>query len=139
MNAKICELCGKRSAKYICQECGRAICEACIEPYTWLCLDCYGKTKGYAEEKTQEILHIPLSIKLFLLSFILMFAGVLILVLTALLSGLTGSLGIILLLGPIPIIIGYGEHVIPLLILATVLTIICIVIFIFFSRCRMKL
>ncbi|MBS7634833.1 DUF131 domain-containing protein [Candidatus Bathyarchaeota archaeon] len=139
MSVKICELCGKRNARYICQECGKAVCERCIEPYTWLCLECYGKTEVSArlgaETEGREVLQSSF-IKLFIIGFMLMFIGMIILFLAALLTGLKDSLSFIFLIGPIPIILGSGQYSLLLIILATVLTIICLAAFIFVSRRR---
>ena len=140
LSIKICELCGERNAKYICQECGRAVCEQCIEPYSWLCLDCYRKTK--TEEKTpssemetygRSLFQIPF-MKIFFLGFLLIFAGMIILMLATIFFGLKDSFGLILLIGPIPIIFGTGQISLPLIILAITLTILCIIVFILLSR-----
>ncbi|MEM2939266.1 MAG: DUF131 domain-containing protein [Candidatus Bathyarchaeia archaeon] len=142
MGIKICELCSKRNAKYVCQECSRAICERCLEPYTWLCLECYRKIGGTlsqepeSEEKT--LFQIPF-IKIFLMGFILMFIGIIVIILATLVLGLKNSFSLIFLIGPIPIIFGGGEYSIPLIILATVLTVICIIIFILYSKRGIRL
>lgn len=124
---KICELCGVRTARYVCQECGRSICERCIKPYSWLCLECQKKILAPSEE-AEETPPIPF-MKMFFLGFILMFAGVIILLLALLLSGLKISLGGIIIVGPIPIIFGAGENVALLIMLGAALTIICLIIF----------
>jgi len=82
---------------------------------------------------------IPSAIKLFIIGFMLIFAGVIILMLTALFSGLAGSFGLIFLLGPIPIILGAGENITLLLVIAAILTILCIIFFIVFNRRAMRL
>lgn len=140
--AKMCEVCGERASRYVCQGCGRAVCELCIEPHTWLCPDCYGRRvrEPTPSENIEEIAPpIPSAIKLFFIGFMLVFIGVIVLMLTVLLSGITRSFGLILLLGPIPIIFGAGENVTPLLIVAAILTIICIAIFIILNRRIAKL
>lgn len=135
--ARSCEICGRKVSRYVCQECGRAICESCIEPDMWLCLDCYGKmerttARGAEFEETAPMF--PPALKLFFIAFVLIFLGILILMLTAILSGLTKASGLILFLGPIPVIFGVGENLALLLIIAAILTILCIVVFIIFSR-----
>lgn len=141
MGIKICELCGKRNAKYVCQECSRVICERCLEPYTWLCLECYRKTGGTlsqeSESEEKTLLQTPF-IKIFLMGFILMFIGVMVIILAALFSGLKNSFSLIFLIGPIPIIFGGGEYSTPLIILAIVLTIISIIVFIILSKRGIK-
>lgn len=139
LSVKVCELCGKRSARYVCQECGKAICERCIEPYEWLCLECYGKAEAPARvgAEGRKIHQIPF-IKLFITGFMLMFIGMIILFLAALLTGLKDSFNFIFLIGPIPIILGYGQYSLLLILLATVLTIMCLAAFIFLSRRRIR-
>jgi uncharacterized membrane protein len=129
MNSKTCELCGERNAKYVCQECSRLICERCIEPYSWLCLECYEKIKKTphleAEVKSWDYLRSPL-MKIFILGFILTFIGMIILILAALFSGLKVSFSIVLL--PIPIIFGAGEQAAPLIIITAALAIIIYIV-----------
>lgn len=134
---KLCEQCGKRVSRYICQECGRAICELCIEPATWLCLDCYGRLERNAPRRAEPEEEMPtLSpvLKLFFVAFLLMVAGIIILMLLTIISGITKVSGLILFLGPIPIIFGVGENLTLLLIIATILTISCIVVFMILNK-----
>lgn len=136
MSVKSCEICGEKSAKYICQECGRSVCEQCIEAYTWLCKECYERIKKPAEtiEAEEKIFfHFPF-VKMFFLGFILIFIGMMILVLAALLTGLKDSLGFIFLIGPIPVIFGSDPHAPVLIIIGVALTIICLIIFILLNR-----
>lgn len=75
--------------------------------------------------------------KMFILGFMLMFIGAIILILAALFSGLKVSFGIIFL--PIPIIFGAGEQAVPLMIIASTLAIIIyIVIFIFLIKRKLS-
>ncbi|MEM1507366.1 MAG: DUF131 domain-containing protein [Candidatus Bathyarchaeia archaeon] len=139
MNAKICEICGKRQAKYVCQECGRKVCEQCIEPYDLFCLECYRKIEKSlrSSEKIEERMAFEtLPVKVFFLGFLLIFVGMLITFLAALLSGLKNSTSLFLLIGPIPIILGAGEHAILLTIIAAIVTIMCVVIFVFLNKRR---
>lgn len=138
---RICERCGERISRYICQECSRAICEQCMDLRTWLCSDCYRKSR--MEELPEELEEIapPFStaMKVLFAGFIIMFIGVIILMIASLFSGFTGSSGIILLLGPIPIILGAGANVTLLLVIAAILTILCIALFVIFGRRAIKL
>ncbi len=141
MGVKICELCGKRSARYICQECGKAVCERCIEPYMWLCFECYGKTEASARVESGiegKTIFQTSFMKIFIVGFMLIFIGMMILFLATLLTGLKDSFSFIFLIGPIPIIFGSGQYSLPLILLATVLTIICLAAFIFLSRRRIR-
>lgn len=137
-----CEICGRKASRYICQECSRAICESCIEPDTWLCLDCYGRVGKIApqEVETEEPAPLfPSALKLLFIGFMLIFLGVIVLMLAAIFSGLTKTSGLILLLGPIPIIFGTGENLTLLLIIAAILTVFYITILIIFNRRMTKL
>ena len=63
-----------------------------------------------------------------------MFVGMMTLILAALLTGLKDSLGFIFLIGPIPIILGSGQHASILIIIGAALTLICLIIFILLNR-----
>ncbi|HKZ93280.1 MAG TPA: DUF131 domain-containing protein [Candidatus Bathyarchaeia archaeon] len=71
-----------------------------------------------------------LPLKLFLFGFVLMFAGVIVLVASALLGGDgTVSGGAIIFVGPIPIVLGAGPYAPLAIVLAAVLTIIGFIVF----------
>ncbi len=107
MNVKKCELCGKRAARYVCQECGREVCETCLEPNSWMCLDCYRRINP-ALPRMETKLSIP--IKLFILGFLLIFIGIILTVLTPILLGISEvGAGTIIWIFPFPpIILGAG-------------------------------
>jgi len=134
MQSRVCQICRKRQAKYVCQECGRTICEACLEPQTWACSVCYGRLEE--ESEAPRIFQSFLS-KLFLLSFLLIFIGVIFIVISVVLLGTPASAGVVLVLGPIPIILGTGPYATLALVLAVILTILSIVMFFVFQK-RMK-
>ena len=97
--AKICEICGNRPARYICQECGRSACEFCFVPERWLCIECYRKLAYHAPvPPITGRMEIDFPIKLFLIGFIIIFVGTLILMLSSLYASSTqgGSLWIFL-------------------------------------------
>ena len=127
MRVRTCEICGKRVARYVCQECGREVCQFCLEPNTWVCLDCYHSLKQ--ETPKLEVFPWPTPFKLFLLSFLLILVGTSFILIASVLPG-TFSIGAVIFLGPIPIILGAGPHSIWAIILAFTLTILGIVVFI---------
>ena len=97
--AKICEICGSRPARYICQECGRSACEFCFVPERWLCVECYRKLAYHTPvPPITRGIEINFPIKLFLIGFIIVFVGTLILTLSSLYASSTqgGSLWIFL-------------------------------------------
>jgi len=127
MRVKTCEICGKRVARYVCQECGREVCQFCLEPNTWACLDCYHSLKH--ETLILEVFPWSTPFKLFLLSFLLILMGTIFILIASVLTG-TFSIGAVIFLGPIPIILGAGPHLIWVIMLAFALTILGIVAFI---------
>ena len=76
-----------------------------------------------------------LPMKLLLFGFLLMFVGVLVIFASALLSGDANvSGGVIIFVGPIPIIVGAGADAFLAIVLAAVLTIIGLVVFFWMRR-----
>jgi len=67
--------------------------------------------------------------KFFLVGFFLVFIGVVILMITTLIYGLPDSVGLIVFIGPIPIILGAGEYSFLTIVLAIILTILSIIFF----------
>ncbi len=87
------------------------------------------------EPQQQEETSSSLPLKLFLFGFILMFAGVVVLVASALLGG-NGSVsgGVVIFVGPIPIIFGAGPYASLAIVSAAILTIIGFVMFFWLRR-----
>ena len=74
--------------------------------------------------------------KLLLAGFVLILSGVTLIVASSLLEGGSVSTGVIIFIGPIPIIIGTGVHSVLAIFLAAVFTILCLIVF--FLMRRMK-
>jgi len=75
--------------------------------------------------------------KLFVLGFFLMCVGVLFLIAAAVLQGDTSvSAGLIVFIGPIPIVLGAGPHASLALLLAVILTIVGFIVFFWLRRTR---
>ena len=129
MQVKTCAICGKRPARYICQECGGGVCEVCFEPQTWLCSDCYKSLKPQAQALKKFAWPIPF--KLFFLGFFLMVIGTVLVAIAAILSGETAAIGVYV--WPIPIIFGW-PYSIWTIILTGVLTILGIVMLIIWRK-----
>ena len=125
--AKICEICGNRPARYICQECGRSACEFCFIPERWLCIDCYRKL-AY-QPPIQPItgkVEIDFPVKLFFIGFIIMFIGTLIIMLSSLLHAASTQGGFIWIFPLPPLFFGLNPNEKWLL---TIITVVSIVIF----------
>jgi len=115
----LCELCGERPAKYVCQECGRRVCRYCFDIYYELCKDCL---KPVLEEmkqgRVEEIIDINWMLKFTLIGFIMIFLGIF-LVIIASLAVMSETSGVFFVfIGPFPIVFGYGPYAPHLVILS---------------------
>lgn len=72
--------------------------------------------------------------KIFLVGFFLVFVGVVIVMIAALMYGLPDSAGLIVFIGPIPIILGAGEYSFLAVVLAITLVILSIILFVALRR-----
>jgi len=133
LQSKACEVCGKRAARYVCQECGHEVCEICFEPSTWFCSSCYGRLG----RETPRIFPWSFPLKLFLLGFLLIFIGMILMIVVAVLSG-SSAFGAVVFIGPIPIVLGAGPHSIWAMALAVALTILGVVLFFAFLKQKGK-
>ena len=133
---KTCEICRSNPAMYVCTECGRNVCPHCFEPSIWICSDCYSKKKQ--EHTLQKFgkpsMPFPLFMKVFLAGFFLIFLGMIILMIAGFMGGFSQSSGLVVFIGPIPIILGSGKYSMLAILLAAILTIIGIVLFIIFRK-----
>jgi len=128
---KMCEICGVNPAMYVCSSCGRSVCPQCFETSRWLCIECYKKNQDFREETLWTY---PLFTKIFLIGFLLVFLGTIILIIAGLMGEISQSSGLIIFIGPIPIVLGAGKHSLLAIFLAILLTIIGIVLFLIFQR-----
>ncbi|MEM2989149.1 MAG: DUF131 domain-containing protein [Candidatus Bathyarchaeia archaeon] len=102
-----CEVCGAGEARYVCRLCNRRVCERCLNPRDWTCLEC--KAAGALAEGPGGLGPWSLSFPLiaFLLSFALIFIGMLLIALSS-----AGGQGFgLIMIGPIPIILGTGSGI----------------------------
>lgn len=127
MRVKACEICRKHTARYVCQECGREICEACLEPHMWVCSDCYGRVKR--ETLPSKGILWPSPHRLFLLGFLLIFVGIVFVMIAMTLSGSPVSFGTVVFVGPIPIVFGAGPHSLWAISLAVAIAILGVILF----------
>ena len=132
MVTRSCEVCRNRPARYVCQECGRSVCERCFEPHAWLCADCMKQLEMQSQTLAPKggFGSPPSLMKVFLLGFILILIGVVTVMIATLLYGSPDSVGLIVFIGPIPIILGAGEYSFLTIVLALILTVMSIVFFI---------
>ncbi|MFQ6075471.1 MAG: DUF131 domain-containing protein [Candidatus Bathyarchaeia archaeon] len=130
-----CDICGDRTARYVCQVCGRGVCELCFEPVSWSCVSCAGQPTKPTEGPMW--LRMDWFSKLFLVGFAIIFVGILLMMIGTLLSGVGAvSGGGFILIGPIPIGFGFGPHSFLILVLALVLTIVSVLLYWMATRRR---
>ena len=135
MPGPLCAVCGQRSATYVCQNCGRPACGDCFDTSTWTCHTCEasGASQTHGLGYGQP-LRLGLASILFLLAFAIIFIGALLIALGSMSNLGNTSGGAIILIGPIPIIIGGGPYSLELVELAVVLTIAAIILFLVLRR-----
>ena len=132
---KLCEICGSNPAMYVCSECGRSICSQCFVHDSWLCRDCLRRREQeYAQHDYETSSTFPLFMKVFLAGFLFIFLGTIILMVAGLMGGVSNSFGLVVFIGPIPIILGAGKYSLLAVLLAVVLTIIGIVLFLLLRK-----
>jgi uncharacterized membrane protein len=80
---------------------------------------------------------ITISSRLFgvlVLGFLLVFIGVIVLVVAAVLSGGSGSVGGVVFIGPIPIVFGAGPEANWLIIISIILSVVTLALFLIYTR-----
>ena len=98
-----CDLCGVNQALYVCKICGRKVCNSCFDLSSWSCIECSEKSLVREEIGFKPVITV---FKAFLIGFIIIAVGLILMVVAALLSGGTASIGFFFF--PIPIIFWFG-------------------------------
>lgn len=135
MPPPLCRVCGKMPATHVCQTCGNPTCSNCIDAASWTCYDCgrrpstAGGEVGYSQQ-----FQFSLASLLFLVAFAAIFVGTLLIALGSVPNSGTSSTGAVILIGPIPIILGTGPYSFPLIALSVGVTILAIVFFLVLRR-----
>ncbi|HID16894.1 TPA: DUF131 domain-containing protein [Candidatus Bathyarchaeota archaeon] len=116
MIRRTCEVCLKNQARYVCERCGRAVCDSCFDLDLWVCASC-----GMASLQPATVGGRPASsfaFKFIILGFALVFAGLIIAFFAILSTGLSKG-GFVFFFGPVPIILGSdGSFPLSLVVLA---------------------
>lgn len=129
MAAPLCQICGKRAATYVCQDCGKTVCSNCFDPAHWSCTDCQAKLRPSAVAEYPVASGFSLATWLFFIAFAIIFIGMLLMTYGSLskVGDMTG--GAIILIGPIPIILGTGPYSFTMVALAVVLMVAALVFY----------
>jgi len=130
MQIENCDICGKLTAAlYVCRLCKRRVCEEHFKLQDGMCSLC-SRRLSLTTQATEETLESALPLRLFFLGFFLMFVGIVVLIVAAVLQGeMSASFASVIFIGPIPIILGAGPHALFAIVLAVVLTIVGFVVF----------
>jgi len=133
MKMTLCGLCGCRDASFVCHNCGRSVCNECFNSNQWWCRTCVNETNSTITSGPTRFA----STGLFFLAFVLIFVGILLMSLGPILSqGGNGSVGTVILIGPIPIILGSGPFAGVIVVLAILLTIFALIFGVILQRRR---
>jgi uncharacterized membrane protein len=131
--AGTCGLCGESDARYVCESCGRGVCENCFDPQRWVCTACLSKIVGRMGQPTESSEGYPQSrlLLLFFTGFLIVFIGMALMIVSSLFSGTGSALGgAVIFIGPIPILLGSGPFSLQVFLLAIVLTVVGVIFFV---------
>jgi len=131
-----CDICGKLTAALqTCRLCKRRVCEEHFKHQEGICSQCYSRL-SLTTRGTEETSLSATPFKIFLLGLLLMFVGVVVLVVAALMGGgkTSVSTGVVIVVGFIPIVIGVGPYAFLTILVAAVLTIISFVVFVWMRK-----
>ncbi|MGP3668275.1 MAG: hypothetical protein ACKD6N_06910 [Candidatus Bathyarchaeota archaeon] len=106
-----CEICSLRNARYVCQYCGKRICDYCKIPGRFTCIECCRTREGYGETQVKVEGTPFLPSKLMFIGFITMLLGFIFILVSAFLGGLAGEGwggGVFWIFPLPPILIGSG-------------------------------
>jgi uncharacterized membrane protein len=131
----LCATCGTNPATYVCQICGKPTCGNCFDAASWTCYDCGRKAAAARSEVScLQQFQFSLASLLFLVAFAAIFVGTLLIALGAIANSGTSSASAVILIGPIPIILGTGPYSFPLIALSVGVTIVAIIFFLVLRR-----
>ncbi len=126
----LCSVCGKNPASYVCRDCGRSVCSQCFDAVQWSCVECQNRRDGNPHPWVTSSANPALCLLLVAVGMI--FVGIFLLMISSSLNGFSG--GGVILIGPIPILIGTGTNSTSLILIGAVVTIFALIFFGFVSR-----
>jgi uncharacterized membrane protein len=134
MTTPLCQRCGIRPAAYVCQSCGRSVCSNCFNPAQWFCDDCAARTTP-SPAIGQPVTSYSAATWLLLIAFAMITIGFLLMIIGPLAGSAGGfSGGAVILIGPIPIVLGIGPYSWLMIAFAAVLTVLAVAVFLLFRR-----
>jgi uncharacterized membrane protein len=128
-----CDICGSQEARFVCSRCGRRVCPQDFRQGRWLCTTCEPSSRTEASE-FRSAFPVALSWILFA-SFALVFIGIVVMMVASFSLGhVATSGGVVILVGPIPIILGSGPESTWLIALGAIITMIALMVFLLTRR-----
>lgn len=117
-----CEICGNEPARYVCSNCGRSVGPLCFHREGWLCKACFERVAVGVQLESEES-HSTLAQTLLIIAFLMVFAGVILLVI----SGSSASPGGFIIVFPFFFASnGTGLILVPALVIVTLMIILTI-------------
>jgi len=128
-----CEICGNQEARFVCGRCGRRVCLQDFRQERWLCATCEPSTRTEAPQFGSAF---PMGLSwIIFASFALVFIGMVVMMIASFTQGQgPTSGGAVILIGPIPIILGSGPESNWLILLAAAITAIALAAFLLTRR-----
>lgn len=128
-----CEICGTLEPRYVCRQCGRRVCGQDFRPEFWLCTSC-APISGIEAPIRAGGYSIGLS-WISLASFAMVVIGMILMALASFTQGRGDtSLGGVILIGPIPIVLGGGPESTWLVLLGAVITVVALFSFLLLRK-----
>jgi len=128
-----CEICGIQEPRYVCSRCGKRVCARDFRLQLWLCTSC--EPVPYAETQAPASA-LPIGFSwIFFASFAMILLGMILMMISSLTQakGITSG-GAVILIGPIPIILGSGPESTWLILMAVIITMIALAAFLLSRR-----
>lgn len=131
--SQACEICAIQEARYVCSRCGKRVCARDFLPERWLCTSCEPAGRIEAAGPASAF---PVGLPwVFFASLAMILIGMILMMAASLTQGHgTTSGGAVILIGPIPIILGGGPESGWLILLAAIITVLAITAFILARR-----
>lgn len=123
---RTCDICRERPAKFVCQRCGALVCELDFDLPSGLCINCRRLADRMEVQQRTSLSNLPFLV--LLIGIALIFIGFIVIASSAIIYPAHVSGGGIFLIGPIPIIVGFGEHAWPIMLILAIIAIILILL-----------
>lgn len=84
-----CQICGKEPSRYVCSNCGRSAGSLCFQKEGWLCKTCAERETDRVQHEGEGS-HLTFAQTLLVIAFLMVFAGVILLILSGPTAGQGG-------------------------------------------------